>query len=142
MTSKPLYKKGDKCLPDNYRPISLLSVFDKIIEKLMHSRLYNYLLKYNILYEYQFGFRKNHSTSLALVDVIENIYNLLDKKEIVIGLYFDLKKTFDTVNHDILLHKLSNYGIRGTTLDWFKSYLNNRKQFVSLSGFNSDIRHI
>ena len=80
----------------------------------MFNRLISYLERNSILYNYQFGFRKNHSTSLALIDVVDHIYQNLDASLTVAGIYLDLTKAFDTVNHDILLYKLQNYGIRGT----------------------------
>ena len=134
----PIFKKGDRNQPGNYRPISLLTVFDKILEKLMSKRLCTFLQLHHILYDFQFGFRKHYSTVFALVDVLDNIYEHLDKHEYVIGIYLDLQKAFDTVNHDILLYKLSNYGIRGVVYQWFKSYLTGRKQFTTLAGFHSE----
>ena len=119
-------------MTSNYRPISLLSIFDKLLEKLMAARLNNFLEKNNILYKYQFGFRKNYSTVLAVIDVVEDILEHLDQQDIGIGIYLDLKKAFDTVDHDILLYKLYNYGIRGVVHDWFKSYLCNRQQFTAI----------
>ena len=110
----PIYKKGDKSSIENYRPISLLSVFDKILEKLVYGRLYNYLRDYNILYDYQFGFRRHHSTCLALIDVVDQIYQHLDNHEFVLGIYLD-QKAFDTVDHKMILTKLFNCGIRGNT---------------------------
>jgi len=138
----PLYKKGDKDNPGNYRPISLLSIFAKMLEKLMYRRLYNYLHKQNILYKYQFGFRKGYSTSLALTELLDTLYTHRDQREIVIGMYFDLKKAFDTVDHNILLHKLSNYGVRGHVLNWFQSYLSNRQQFVCIGGSRSQLLNV
>jgi len=135
----PVYKKGDKSQPGNYRPISLLSVFDKVLEKLMCQRLCDFLQLHNILYEFQFGFRKHHSTVLAIMEVIDNIYQHLDAREFTLGVYLDLQKAFDTVNHEILLYKLSNYGIRGVVLKWFKNYLSGRKQFTSVAGVHSEI---
>ena len=78
----------------------------------MCKRLCNFLELHHKLYDFQFGFRKHHSTVLALIEVLDNIYEHLDKREHIIGIYLDLQKAFDTVNHDILLYKLSNYGIR------------------------------
>ena len=138
----PVYKKGEKCLPGNYRPISLLSIFDKILEKLMYRRLANFLDKHRILYEFQFGFRKNHSTSQAVMEVLDNIYQHTDNNEITMGIYCDLQKAFDTVNHSILLQKLSIYGIRGTVLKWFTSYLSNRSQYTVLSGNESQLESV
>ena len=133
----PVYKSGDSSLPNNYRPISLLSVFDKLLEKLMAIRLNKFLSVNNILYRYQFGFRKNYSTVLAVIDVVDNILEHLDKKETGLGIYLDLRKAFDTVDHDILLHKMYNYGIRGTVYDWFRSYVSNRIQYTTLQNINS-----
>jgi hypothetical protein len=100
-----VFKKGDPLLPGNYRPISLLSVFDKLLEKLMHCRLHNHLQLNNVLYKFQFGFKPLHSTSLALIDVIDNLYENLDACSKVCGIYLDLQKAFDSVSHDILLEK-------------------------------------
>ena len=108
----------------------------------MHTRLYSFLTKYKILYEYQFGFRKGHSTSLALISIIDKVSQLLDSKQFVIGVYLDLTKAFDTVKHDILLRKLEHYGIRGLANKWFSSYLSNRKQFVHVNGTKSDTKDI
>lgn len=133
----PVYKKGALTSACNYRPISLLSIFDKIFEKLVCAKLMTFLNKYNIIYEFQFGFRKRHSTSLALIEVVDGIYKSLDDGDFVAGMYFDLQKAFDTVDHNILLAKLYNYGIRGKMLDWLQNYLNNRQQFTSIGMHNS-----
>ena len=133
----PLFKKGCPLTTSNYRPISLLSVFSKIIEKLMHKRLYNFLELHNILYNLQFGFRANHSVNHALISLTSSIKNSLDNKKFGCGIFLDLQKAFDTVNHQILLNKLEHYGIRGTALSWFSSCLSNRSQFVSVNGCNS-----
>ena len=127
----PLHKKSEKTILSNYRPISLLSCFGKLLEKLMHKRLYSFLKRHNILYQYQFGFQQNLSTSLALIEIADNIRTNLDNNNDVLGIYIDLAKAFDTVNHNILLKKLQHYGIRGQTLDWFHSYLRDRKQYVN-----------
>ena len=94
--------------------------------------------KYNCIYNLQFGFRDKHSTNHALIDITETIRSALDNDKTVCGIFVDLQKAFDTVNHEILIEKLNYYGIRGPANSWFKSYLNNRKQFVSINGFNSD----
>ena len=135
----PIHKGDETTDPTNYRPISLLSVFDKLIEKVMLNRLLKFLEKNNILYKYQFGFSKNHATTHALTEVIDYIYRSLDEGNYVFGIYIDFKKAFDTVQHQILLQKLQHYGIRGIALDWFNSYLSNRKQFVVTNGIQSDI---
>jgi len=138
----PVYKKGDKNLMENYRPISLLNVFEKILEKLMYKRLYEYISAESPLYKFQFGFRKYHSTALALIAVTDEIYQQLDNGNIVMGIYCDLQKAFDTVNHSILLSKIYNYGIRGTVFNWFKNYLTNRKQYVAIDNVSSTISNI
>ena len=120
----------------------MLSIFDKIMEKLMYKRLLCFLDSNKILYEYQFGFRKNYSTVQAVMEVIDNIYQHCDNNEITMGIFIDLQKAFDTVNHQILLHKLNNYGIRGTVLEWFCNYLSNRKQFTALSNNNSALENV
>ena len=135
----PVHKKNDEFVTGNYKPISLLSVFHKRFGKLMYKRLKSFLEKHDILYKYQYGFRTNHSTTHALVvDVLEYIYiyiyGALDDGNYVIRVYVDFKKAFDSVSHAILLQKLQHYGIRGLALNWFSSYLHDRKQFVSVNG--------
>ena len=89
----PIYKKGNKASPsNNYRPISMLSIFDKIIERLMYNRLIKFLLKYKVINKYQFGFRKGHSTTLALIEVMDEIYENLDNNNHVMGIFLDLQK--------------------------------------------------
>ena len=99
----PIFKKGSKDDPGNYRPISVLSTVNKIFERILHNRLYKYLTKFNILYEYQFGFREGHSTTQALVDITDRIKFAIDKKELTCGIFIDLTKAFDTVDHNIPL---------------------------------------
>src|SRR6266568_8089003 len=118
----PLFKKGDSTSPGNYRPISLLSFFSKLLEKIIFNRMYCFLSKNNSLYKYQFGFRKKHSTSLALLDVIDNCYTNMALGHKALGIFFDLQKAFDSVNHNILLKKLYHYEIRGQMHAWFVSY--------------------
>ena len=137
-----LYKKSSKFLPENYRPISLLSCLDKIFEKLIHKRLMIFINKYKILILEQYGFLKNHSTMSALIDVIDTVRMYVDQGEFALSIFLDLKKAFDTVNHDILLSKLEHYGFRGHINKFIGSYLNNRKQFTVVNGANSDIMHI
>ena len=134
----PIHKKGSKLEVGNYRPISLLSNINKLLEKIVHERCYDFLEKFNCLYKYQFGFRKSHSTNHALIEITEKIRKALDSRKFACGIFVDLQKAFDTVNHEILLKKLEHYGLRNMTNSWFKSYLNNRKQLVSLNGVDSE----
>ena len=126
----PIYKKDDSALVSNYRPISLLPSISKILEKIVHKRLYNFLNSNNLLIPNQYGFRKSHSTDYALIKLYDKIIHSLSNKEHTFGIFMDLSKAFDTINHEILINKLHNYGIRGTSLSWFKDYLKNRKQYV------------
>ena len=105
----------------------------------MYNRLNQFFQKHNIFYKYQFGFRKNHATANALTEVIDYIYKSLDEGNYVFGIYIDLKKASDTVQHKILLHKLQYYGIRGLAFHWFETYLSKRKQFVVINDTQSDI---
>ena len=134
----PIFKnKGDRLIISNYRPISLLSNINKIFEKLVYSRLYSFLDLHNCIYELQFGFRVKHSTNHALLSLTEMIRDALDNGKFACGIFIDLQKAFDTVDHRILLRKLDYYGVRGLSNNWFKSYLTNRQQFVSINGYNS-----
>ena len=140
----PIYKKGSRLVVSNYRPISLLSNLNKVLEKLVFSRVYKFLEDHKCIYNLQFGFRSKHSINHALIDITESIRQTLDNKGIACGVFVDLQKAFDTVNHTILAHKLNHYGIRGVANDWFSSYLSNRSQFVSILGFESgtkDVEH-
>ena len=133
----PIHKKGSKLSVDNYRPISLLSNINKIFEKIMYKRLYNFLCLQNSFYELQFGFRNKHSTTHALISLTEKIREALDNNKYACGIFIDLKKAFDTVDHNILLKKLEHYGVRGVANEWFRSYLTDRKQYVSINGSDS-----
>ena len=135
----PLHKGGSTLEVNNFRPISLLSIFDKIMEKLMHKRLYDFLEEYNILYEHQFGFRRFYSTAYSLIEITEKIKESIDNGKYGCGIFIDLKKAFDTVNHKILLTKLEHYGVRDNILKWFESYLTDRKMYVFYNGISSDI---
>ena len=131
----PIYKlKGSKHLYENYRPISLLSTFSKIVERLIYNKLFDFLVRYEILFKSQFGFRKGHNTTHATLDFVKAIEDALENNEYAIGVFCDLSKAFDTINHDILLKKLDHYGIRGKANDWFRSYLSGREQYVDWNG--------
>ena len=136
----PLYKAKDPMLFNNYRPISLLSVFSKIIERLMYNRLSILINKHKFFNKYQFGFRNNHSTFMALIILIENLLTALDNGNCAVGIFLDFQKAFDTVDHNILLDKLHWYGIRGTAHEWFCSYLHNRKQSAIFNGYESEYK--
>jgi exonuclease III len=127
----PIFKSGDHQDIANYRPISKLPCFSKILERAMHSRLYTFLECNNILFNYQFGFRKNHSTTYAIMEVVDKISEAIDQRKSSLGVFLDLSKAFDTIKHDVLLNKLYHYGIRGITLDWFRSYLTDRLHQVN-----------
>ena len=124
----------------NYRTISLLSLFSKILERLMCNRLLEFLNKHNILNKYQLGFRNMHSTFMALITLLENLRNALDRGNCAIGIFLDFQKAFDTVNHKILLGKLNCYGIRGIAFDWFSSYLRSRNQTVISNEQESEMK--
>ena len=126
----PIFKSNDKKSFSNYRPISVLPCFSKILEKLMYKRVVKFLDKHSILSENQYGFRKKRSTNLAIMELVTKISKAIDDKEYTMGVFLDLSKAFDTVNHNILLYKLEHFGIRGVVLEWFKNYLSNREQIV------------
>ena len=138
----PIFKKDSKLIISNYRPISLLSNINKILEKIMFKRLYNFLESNKCIYKQQFGFRQNHSTNHALLSMTQQIREIIDSGNIAIGVFVDFQKAFDTVNHEILLHKLNHYGIRGIANDWFQSYLYKRQQCVSIDGVTSSYKTI
>ena len=134
----PVHKKDTTTCMNNYRPISLLSVFNKILEKLMHKRLIAFIDKYKILYDKQFGFREKYSTIQATLLITDRIQNAIENGLYSCGIFLDFSKAFDTVNHDILLKKLNHYGIRGIANKWFVSYLTNRRQHVSIGNTKTD----
>ncbi|XP_065683390.1 uncharacterized protein LOC136096149 [Hydra vulgaris] len=119
----PIFKNDSKLIMSNYRPISLLSNIDKILERLMFNRLYEYFNGNKLFCDLQFSFRTNYSTSLALLSLTEKIKNSLDEGTFKCGIFIDLQKPFDTVDVDILLYKLSYYGIRGVLNSWFNLFL-------------------
>ena len=138
----PLYKNSDPMLFNKYRPISILPFFSKLFERLMYNRLIDFIEKHQLLYQYQFGFRKNYSTFMALVVLLEKITAALDNSEFAVCIFIDFRKAFDTVEHSILLDKLYHYGIRGHALKWFSSYLTKRYQFVNYNNTSSDVKQI
>ena len=136
----PVFKSGDKHDYNNYRPISLLSSFSKLMEKVVSRQVIGFLNYHNLLYKHQYGFRAKHNCSQPVLHFSEKIYNSLNQKPSLtsLAIFIDLKKAFDTVDHKILLKKLDHYGFRGTSNIWFKNYLDDREQFVSVQGVNSD----
>ena len=139
----PIYKKGDVNNVNNYRPISILSQFNKIFEKLISCRLTQFLEKFNLLSDHQFGFRKNYSTAYAINNIYDKIIKNIDKDQFSCCLFLDLSKAFDTVDHNILLFKMNkHFGIRGIALDLFASYLNNRRQYTKIYDAKSEEKTI
>jgi hypothetical protein len=134
----PIFKSGDSMVFNNYRPISVLPVLSKILEKLMYNRVIDFFNARNLLYSLQFGFREFHNTSSALIYLVDKVISSLSNGNYVMGIFVDLSKAFDTVNHKILLAKLYRYGLRGAAYDWFVSYLSDRSQFVSFNDISSN----
>jgi len=136
----PIYKKGYVTEPTNYRPISLLSQFDKMFEKIIYERLLNHIEKNKLLSKFQFGFRQSSSTILAVSKLYDTLINNIDNDLYTCCLFLDLSKAFDTVYHSILLNKLHNYfGVRGIAHDLFLSYLNNRFQYTKRANSKSSL---
>lgn len=133
---KPLFKSGMTNDFGNYRPISILPVLSKVLERILHSQLSDFLEQNNVLYDYQFGFRKLHSTFMPISLIHDQITSSLSKNKSCVGIYLDLKKAFDTVDHEILLKKMSRYGIQNDSLQIFRSYLRNRIQITRLDDLN------
>ena len=134
----PVFKKGDPQLYDNYRPISILPIFGKIYEKIIYNRLYSFFISQSVIYDKQFGFRAKHSTTHAINYSIDYILRNLEKKNHVIGIFIDLSKAFDTIDHEKLLAKLEHCGVRGTCLELIRSYLCDRKQYTDFQNTHSE----
>ena len=126
----PLFKNKERYLVTNYRPISLLVTISKLLEKVVYTRTYKFLCYTNQLYQSQYGFRSGFSCENAICELVGRITKHKEKKESSIGVFIDLSKAFDTLNHSMLLKKMEKYGIRGLTLDWYTSYLTNRQMRV------------
>ena len=135
----PSLRKDDATLMDNYRPISLLTSISKLFEKVVLSQLSDYFHKNNIFHSSQYGFRKLHSTELAAMELTDRALIDIDYRNISLSVFMDLSTAFDTLDHRILLKKLNFYGIGGTALAWFSSYLIGRQQYVELEGASSGL---
>ena len=138
----PLYKSGKLSDINNYRPISTLSFLSKVFEKIMLARLSKFIIKNNILNSRQFGFQAGKSTEDGLILFMNDVYKSIDMHESVICTFIDFAKAFETIDHKILLYKLSCYGIRGTINEWFCSYLSNRTMYVDFKGTVSERRTV
>ena len=138
----PIFKDGDKTEKSYYRPISVLPVISKLFEKLVFNQLYLYMKDNGLFTSDQSGFLRLHSTLTCLLKMSDDWYNGLDLGKLVGLVFIDLKKAFDTVDHDILCKKLELYGVQQRELSWFKSYVSNRKQFCRVNGVDSDIGKI
>ena len=135
----PIYKKGDKDELSNYRPISILPVLSKVLERLVCTRLTEHLENNEIITDSQHGFRRNRSTTSAVLTLTDHILQSFDNKQYTLGIFLDFTKAFETVNHEILLQKLQHIGVRGVAFNWFKNYLDQREQFVMFNGHKSSI---
>ena len=138
----PVFKNGLHADPNNYRPISILSVFSKVLESLVSNSLNKYLSKFNVLHPKQFGFQAGKSTTDALISFVSMVQDNFENKKHTLSAYIDLKKAFDTCDHDVLIRKMRAYGIRGLPSRWFMNYLLNRKQFVTNGKVKSEIQTI
>ena len=134
----PIYKKDDAQVFSNYRPVSVLPSFSKILERLVFNRCVSFINKQNIINDNQYGFRSGHSTYMAMIDLVDKVCNAVENNKQTVGIFLDLSKAFDTIDHDILLCKLMHYGFRGTVIDWFKSFLSNRTQYVYYNNIKSN----
>ena len=130
----PIFKAGCKDVLNNYRPISCLPILSKVIEKIASKRLYNYLNINNLLYSHQYGFQYGKSTSLPIFHIVDYISKALNNNEFAVGVFLDLQKAFDVVDHGLLILKLKSLGVQGSSLKWFENYLKDRKQFVMING--------
>ena len=128
-----IFKVGNIEEIGNYRPVSVLPIFFKVLERIMYNRTYRYFKKKNhMFFPKRFGFQVNNSTHHAILNLTDDILTSFEKGQFTLGVFIDLSKAIDTVNHSILLHKFELHGIKGKCLNWFKSYLKHQQQFVLL----------
>ena len=126
----PIHKSGNTDDPNEYRPISILSPLHKILEKIVFKQLYSFIKRFGILENRQFGFRKGRSSSLSvIIDILQYVYDNLNVESSIVSSFSDFSRAFDFVDHTISLQKISVYGVRGSALEWFRSYLYNREQY-------------
>ena len=133
----PLHKSGPTTSLMNYRPITTLSVFSKIFEKLVHNRMTSFISRYNIIKPNQFGFQRNKSTSDAILEFLENVYESFEDNNFYFSIFLDFSKAFDTISHDILMNKLEYMGFRGPLHSWLTSFFSNRRQYVDVGSSSS-----
>lgn len=138
----PIFKSGDKNDPHNYRPISILPTISKIFERHIASQLQAFFTKHNVIHDGQSGFRKNHSCHTALIRLVDSWLKDIDSGKYIGSVFLDLRKAFDLVDHQILLHKLKLYHFSEKTINLFKSYLTNRKQLVKIDNTESQMKTI
>jgi len=138
----PIFKGGASNLFTNYRPISFLPCFSIFFEKAAYTRLESYITANNIWCKNQYGFRPKFSNYMALLEMHNKITDSIDKKRYTVGIFIDLSKAFDSLDHSILLAKLEHYGIRGVSLCWFRNYLFNRKQYVCVDNCSSTVSDV
>ena len=120
----------------------MLSVFSRLLEKLGHDQISNYLKMYKMCSNFQHAFLKMHSTLTSLLNVTDSCFSNINNRKINISIFLDLKKAFDTVDHEILISKLTKYGVVGTPLRWFTSYLTDRKQYCQIDGHKSSLKSV
>ena len=138
----PVFKAGNENEVGNYRPISILRCFSKILEGIMYNRLFKYLTTNEILYKKQFDFQEGHSTEHAIMQLADNINNSFEKNHFTLGVFIDRSKAFDSIDHYILITKLKQYRILGNNIRWFESYLSNRKQYLAYNNKSTFFKDI
>lgn len=136
----PIYKQGDKELVDNYRPISLLPAFSKVMERVMFEQIMAYFITNKLLSESQYGFLANRSTDQAAIELVDRISKILDNRRKAVGVFMDLSKAFDTLSHKILIDKLKHYGFHGTSLSLLSNYFNGPHSICLMGQIEINIR--